>query len=212
MHENVININRVAKVVKGGRRFSFTALVVIGDWDIPEDLAKNATAQRGGISVFHGFGRLMVVPDLTAGMLADVRGEVDRRLTPRGVHHERERLAGSVFAHRLERHRPTVDLDRPLALDTADVGPLDAGFGEQIRKHAPAVGFVQAVPDGIHAVAESSRTQGERVIVVDRPVGGDRIQVLRGEHAAVSTPSAETRLRVRCPGITRRPNCERCTR
>ena len=46
--EKIVNIGRVTKVVKGGRRFRFTALVVIGN--------KNG-------SVGYGFGKAKEVPD-----------------------------------------------------------------------------------------------------------------------------------------------------
>src|SRR3982074_986536 len=76
--ERVVTINRVAKVVQGGRRFSFTALVIVGDGngmvgvgygkakEVPDAIAK------GGVEMSKGFFR---VPMIGWPIVHPVQGE-----------------------------------------------------------------------------------------------------------------------------------------
>src|SRR5690348_13201140 len=79
--ERVVAINRVSKVVKGGRRFSFTALVIVGDGngmvgvgygkakEVPAAIAKGVEEAR------KGFFR---VPLIRGTITHPVQGEIGR--------------------------------------------------------------------------------------------------------------------------------------
>src|SRR5258707_14164650 len=84
LKERVIHINRVAKVVKGGRRFSFSALVVVGDEsghvgvglgkanEVPERIRKGN--DQAGKNMFKPPPLLCSTPHHSSGHFAAARG------------------------------------------------------------------------------------------------------------------------------------------
>jgi small subunit ribosomal protein S5 len=166
--ERVVNINRVAKVVKGGRRFSFTALVVVGD---------------GNGMVGVGYGKAKEVPS------AIQKGVEEAKKTMFRV----PRIGGTV-PHLVQGEAAAgVVLLRPASPGTGVIagGPVRAvlecvGIHDVLSKSlgsANAINIVHATVDALKRLEEPQAVAARRGLPLDQVASHQMLRAIAAQKA-----------------------------
>ena len=166
--ERVVNINRVSKVVKGGRRFSFTALVVVGD---------------GNGMVGVGYGKAKEVPS------AIQKGVEEAKKTMFRV----PRIGGTV-PHLVQGEAAAgVVLLRPASPGTGVIagGPVRAvlecvGIHDVLSKSlgsSNAINIVHATVDALKRLEEPQAVAARRGLPLDEVASHQMLRAIQAQKA-----------------------------
>jgi small subunit ribosomal protein S5 len=168
--ERVVTINRVSKVVKGGRRFSFTALVVVGD---------------GNGMVGVGYGKAKEVPAAIAKGVEEAKKSFFR--VPR---------IGNTIPHRVQGEAAAgVVMLRPASAGTGVIagGPVRAvlecvGIHDILSKSlgsANAINIVHATVAALKQLEEPAAVAARRGLPLDEVAPPAMVKAILNQKAGV---------------------------